>query len=454
MLLRKEVRDCLVKVTSDESLIRRFAQVWPLAEQILEAFARAIHLPIFVFLNDHFVFRSSQETLPPFCSVMLDSEETAQLCLIDGKKRALLEEGEIAPGLQLCHAGLLNGRRTVEIPPLGLLHILYGSRESVTSTARSRRRSILNSLKDTELLTTLRSASSGLAEPNGIHAKDQTLMDAIANTLENLFKVTLDFHWVSVNMAHELSAMWLGAGLALRDLEEELHDVMIKSSEAYESMVDLYQQIDPVLAESQLGLYVCRNFLSHVSETRYKDAVKTRFSLVDFERIVREIVELHRRTAGGKSIDIEIVEPLDLPKVFGEGNELRRALHNILSNGIKYSYHSTSKSRRVIKIWSKTPYDPGFQKKRFSVIVQNYGIGATPEELPKIGKAGFRGSQAVAEVPIGSGIGLAEVRKILNLHSGSLKFRSHEVHRDSKDVPTYLTELEVILPYAKKASEL
>lgn len=274
-------------------------------------------------------------------------------------------------------------------------------------------------------------------------------MGAIASILHSLFEVTLGFRWVAINMAHELSVMWLASGLAAREILEELQALSMQA-DAPESLAELTSIVAPVFAESRLGLYVCRNFLSHVSESRYTHAVDVKFSHVDLNSLVEDIVGLHRRTAVGKRVKIRIEEPLKLPHIRGVPEELRRAFHNVLSNAIKYSYHSGDGRSREIRVWSKVPFDPGFRAARFAVIFQNYGLGLTPDELPNVGKPGFRGRQAVAEVPIGSGIGLSEVKKIMALHGGEVRVRSRQVHRD--DTEPYLTEVSLIFPLSHRGA--
>ncbi len=268
-------------------------------------------------------------------------------------------------------------------------------------------------------------------------------MGAISSILHSLFQVTLGFRWVTINMAHELSAMWLASGLATNELLEELA-VLSAQDNAPDSLVEISALVAPVFADARLGLYVCRNFLSHVSETRYAQAVEVKFAPVDLNALVEDVVGLHRRTAAGKRVKIRIEEPLRLPAIRGVAEELRRALHNVLSNAVKYSYHSGDGRTREIRVWSKVPFDPGFRAARFAVMFQNYGLGLTPEELRSVGKPGFRGKQAVAEIPIGSGIGLSEVKKIMALHGGELKVRSRQAHQ--RETEPDLTEVSLIFP--------
>jgi two-component system sensor histidine kinase EvgS len=164
-----------------------------------------------------------------------------------------------------------------------------------------------------------------------------------------------------------------------------------------------------------------------------------------------DMIDLHKRYAETKSISFDVGDLGDLPKIFGSEMEISRLFHNILNNAIKYSYHSVSAAQRTIRIRPKIPYDPGFRRRRFSIIFENYGLGISKSEGVSVFKPGVRGEQAIAEVPNGSGIGLSEALKIMQLHNGEIKIRSVKLHESSAGQHTYLTEVELIFPY-KNAS--
>ena len=106
------------------------------------------------------------------------------------------------------------------------------------------------------------------------------------------------------------------------------------------------------------------------------------------------MVRLHERVMPQKQLTIE-TQGLDrLPRLFGDGDEIRRLLYNVLSNAFKYSYHSVPSAHRTIRVFSKVPYDPGFRERRFALVVENYGLGVTDEERRKVFQPGFRGERA------------------------------------------------------------
>jgi signal transduction histidine kinase len=183
--------------------------------------------------------------------------------------------------------------------------------------------------------------------------------------------------------------------------------------------------------------------------------VKPRFEKLHLESVLREMAEIHELFAATKGISISVESLSDVPLILGSEMEIRRLFHNVLNNAIKYSYHSVPNAQRVVKIRSKVPYNPGFAgQKNFALTFENYGLGITESEMRSIFEAGFRGRQAMAEVPIGAGIGLAEARKIMKVHGGRIKLRSTPLHEGTDGTPTYLTTVDLIFPYEGAAKRL
>lgn len=448
----------------DDALSRHFLAVWPVIESILEAFSKATNLPIFVYLNDALVFHSSMQTMPHFCEAMLNSEEMRPLCVADGRRRAAMLEPFVAdaPGVQLCHAGMANGRRELNTSA-GKFLILYGSRKATTPEALERRaRAVaIAGAKNAELDGKLRAADDrdepahGAAggtdrggaprsAPSLINPSDADLLNAISEIIKGLVSATVGFRSLTINMAHELSNMMVGAGLLLNELEYAVKEFK-DSPESASIIEDLLDTQSLVMRESRLGLYIVRNFLSHASETRYREAVKSKFEQVDLAPILEDMLSLHRRQAALKDITFDTSGIGQLPIVHGTEFEIRRLFHNVINNAIKYSYHSVTHAHRTIRIKSKVPYDP--VRMRFAVAVENFGLGITADEMRDVFKPGFRGKQAREEVPIGAGIGLSEAQKIMKVHKGFMKLRSKELYIDEAGRRTYLTTVEMVFPY-------
>jgi signal transduction histidine kinase len=442
-----DIRQAVKDTARDEALARHFLAVWPVIESILSAFAKANGLPVFAYLNGRQVFRSSAEDMPSFCGLLLGGAETEGLCVEDGRRRAALEEPDIEPGVQMCHAGFLNWRREIETG-VGNLIILFGARTSEWPESALRREDVISlaSAGDDAQGAQLAGAAARLAQPDRLTEDDLALLDAISQILLRLLSATVGFRTQTINMAHELTLMMVNLGLWIEEMNETLRDFE-GSPERLALVSQVMESQKLAQAQCRLGLYIVRNFLSHASETRYSEVVRTHFDPVDAREIVLEMIELHRLQASQKKIDFDVSGLTELPTIFGSDMELRRLFHNILNNAIKYSYHSVPKAHRTIRVRSKVPYDPGFKRRRFSIVVENYGLGLAGEEVRDVFRAGFRGQQAVSEVPIGSGIGLSEALKIMKAHKGEIKLSSKKLYEDQHG-QTYLTTVELIFPYA------
>ena len=86
------------------------------------------------------------------------------------------------------------------------------------------------------------------------------------------------------------------------------------------------------------------------------------------------------------------------------------------------------------------------QRLRFSLVVENYGIGIPNSERGLVFQPGYRGQRARDEVPVGAGIGLSEAQKIMTWHGGHVRLESRLLHGDESS-GAYLTQVELVFPY-------
>jgi signal transduction histidine kinase len=93
--------------------------------------------------------------------------------------------------------------------------------------------------------------------------------------------------------------------------------------------------------------------------------------------------------------------------VYGDAESLRRAIDNLLSNGVKYG-----REHLRARVWSDDA--------RACVAVEDDGRGVSVDEVKLLSKPFFRGAEARAEQVRGSGLGLAIVQRVVSEHRGSL----------------------------------
>jgi PAS domain S-box-containing protein len=129
-----------------------------------------------------------------------------------------------------------------------------------------------------------------------------------------------------------------------------------------------------------------------------------RHTTVDMNRLVRETPGELKLEAEGRSIDWKIGE---LPEVDGDPSMLRLVMNNLLSNAIKYT---RPRDEAVIEVGSRREGDETV----FSV--RDNGVGFDAEYADKL--FGMFQRLHRAEEFEGTGIGLANVRRIVQRHGG------------------------------------
>jgi len=144
---------------------------------------------------------------------------------------------------------------------------------------------------------------------------------------------------------------------------------------------------------------------------------------LDLNRRPTDIVSLasgcaagHGETAGKQRITIES----QVPELVGiwDADRIERVLANLFSNAIKYSPEHTP-----IAVTVREEESGGTAYAVLSV--QDQGIGIPQEDLPHIFERFHRGRNVGRET-LGTGIGLAGARQIVEQHGGSIEVTSEE----------------------------
>ncbi|NDJ86282.1 MAG: HAMP domain-containing histidine kinase [Chloroflexi bacterium] len=132
--------------------------------------------------------------------------------------------------------------------------------------------------------------------------------------------------------------------------------------------------------------------------------------LMDVEK---QVVEL----AAERSHELIFDVPDGLPLLNLDGNRAKQALVKLVENAIKYTPeggHITVVAR---------PVEGGLE-----VIVQDNGVGMTPEELDQLGELWFRGDDPLVTNSKGYGMGIPIAFECMRLVNGRLFFESVKGH--------------------------
>ena len=125
---------------------------------------------------------------------------------------------------------------------------------------------------------------------------------------------------------------------------------------------------------------------------------------------LEETVLMFEERAKKNNISLLLTTPETCSPVFGDAARIKQVFVNIIDNAIKYSYPEGGKVE--INLFEK--------KDRVCIIFADSGIGISAEDLPKIKQKFFKGASSRP----GSGIGLAIVTDIVNLHGGEFEIDS------------------------------
>ncbi|MDZ7316271.1 MAG: cell wall metabolism sensor histidine kinase WalK [candidate division KSB1 bacterium] len=142
--------------------------------------------------------------------------------------------------------------------------------------------------------------------------------------------------------------------------------------------------------------------------------IQPKKSDIDLNDTVQMVIGNNSFLAAQKEIKVEIHEAPNLPKVRADAGMMEQVFLNLFSNAVKYSPPNT----RIDIVLRSTDS---------SVIVEfhDQGYGIPRDALPRIFDKFFRvtENEKVREV-VGTGLGLALVKQIVDLHGGHLEVES------------------------------
>ncbi|MGN4423309.1 sensor histidine kinase [Bacillus cereus group sp. MYBK30-1] len=116
-------------------------------------------------------------------------------------------------------------------------------------------------------------------------------------------------------------------------------------------------------------------------------------------------------TPNAEEKKIQFIHILERIELMGDRNRLKQIFLNIIHNAIKYSYENSTVHIEVTK-----------REGQAVIKVTDQGIGIAEEHLPFIEQSFYQINNHVA----GAGIGLAIVKKMVDLHGGTLSIISKE----------------------------
>jgi signal transduction histidine kinase len=137
---------------------------------------------------------------------------------------------------------------------------------------------------------------------------------------------------------------------------------------------------------------------------------------VDMSKLMQEVFDVQSLSAQQKTVTLkfDVGWPPDL-MVQCDIDQMKRVLHNVISNAIKYT-----KANTTVTVGYR-------QDDQFHHLwVRDEGIGIPAAEQAKVFKGFYRASNAVASRIPGTGLGLYLVKAVIEQHNGTVTFTSEQ----------------------------
>jgi len=157
--------------------------------------------------------------------------------------------------------------------------------------------------------------------------------------------------------------------------------------------------------------------------------IELQMETVDLSHVVKEVVVELRSMAEAASNKVAMRLPPEPVFVDGDPVRLTQIVENVVHNAIKYTDGG--------KVEVALAADNG----RASLRVRDSGIGILPEVLPRIWEPFVQGDTSLERRRSGLGLGLTLVRRLLDMHGGSISATSDGADKGS--------EFVISLPVAK-----
>jgi signal transduction histidine kinase len=205
-------------------------------------------------------------------------------------------------------------------------------------------------------------------------------------------------------MSHELRTPLNGILTGCQLLLEGVHKPL---NEKQESTVNIMYSSGKYL----LGLIVDILDVARIESGKFEIYPE----VANAHEICQSSLDLMKPLADKKSIIVEYVPTSNAVTIFADPKCLKQILVNLLNNAVKFT-----PAKGTIKL--EVQADAKASLMRFSIT--DTGIGIRPQDLQKIFDPFVQLDNGLSRHYEGSGLGLALVKKLVDLHSGNLEVQS------------------------------
>ena len=193
---------------------------------------------------------------------------------------------------------------------------------------------------------------------------------------------------------------------------EPLEEVVREHSKSMDDQGRNLTEIALRNARKMLGL------IGQVLDINRLDAGRVRLVVAEYDiaDLLRRIAQRFQPWLKRQQQSLVLVNTDDPVMLWFDQDQLDRCISNLVSNAIKYSGKG---SRIELALNNKDKF--------VDVVVSDNGAGISADQREKVFERYFQGKQSSQHVWPGTGIGLALVRELMNLHKGSVELEDTTV---------------------------
>jgi signal transduction histidine kinase len=156
--------------------------------------------------------------------------------------------------------------------------------------------------------------------------------------------------------------------------------------------------------------------------------LKLEFAAVVLAPAMDEVLDALRSQIESKEQKLTLEVPADLPPVWVDRGRLIQILTNLVSNAQKYTL--AGGAFRIAAERCSNRWDPTGPPEVVHILVQDTGLGISPQEQKHIFQKFFRSEDRMVRDLPGTGLGLNITRNLVEMHGGKIWFES-ELHKGS-----------------------
>ncbi len=303
-----------------------------------------------------------------------------------------------------------------------LSHLLCTSRQFAVDLPDVLETRIIDPPNENTPKTLRLNASSFNQERNGVKEQGFICVLGDISTSKELDRVKETY---VATLTHDLKTPLLAQQMVLDTLatgstgpiNEEQKRLLLGAKESVQDLLDM--------VNSTLLFYKLE--ASHVTLHRQR---------IQLGSLVKDVINGLQPLAEKREVELTLDAALDLPDAWIDAIQMKRVLHNLVSNAISYSRRGTP-----IRISLYAEMEDSAEG-RLRIEVSNEGKGISAEELPRIFDKYYSISRKFKQ--IGTGLGLYISKRIVELHGGKIWAASE---------PNKKTSFFISLPIVQQADK-